>query len=104
MAAPYNPPVKGEDFKIRIGVDSMSADGTFQSNPTIAAGDFKVDIDGAGYNNLSTLPSVSPSGSTDILLTLSSSEMNGDVITVTGIDQTSPKEWADFKLCLPTTA
>src|SRR3990167_10717607 len=103
MAAPYNPTAKNQGFKIRMGGESMSSPGSFQVNPTIAAGDFQVDIDGGGYANLATLPSVSPAGSTDILLTLSSAEMNGDVITVTGIDQTSPKEWADFKMPIPTT-
>ena len=103
MAAPYNPPVKNEEFKIRIGVEDMNTAGSFKASPTIAAGDFKVDKDGAGYNNLTTLPTNVPSGSTDILIELSATEMNADVVTVTGIDQTSPKEWADFKLSIPTT-
>lgn len=103
MAAPYNPPFKGEDFKVRIALRDMAVAGSFKSTPTIAAGDFKVDIDGGGFSNLSTLPSVSPSGGVAVLLTLSTSEMNGDVITIRGIDQTTPKEWADYFLCIPTT-
>lgn len=99
----YNPPNKGEAFRIRIGLDDMNVAGSFKSNPTIASGDFKVDIDGGGLNNLATIPSVSPSASVAVVLDLSTSEMNGDVVTVIGIDQTSPKEWADFFLCLPTT-
>lgn len=103
MAAPYNPPVKNEDFLIRIALADMNAVGSFKANPTIAAGDFKVDIDGAGFNNLSTLPSVSPAGSVAVLITLSASEMNGNVITLACIDQTSPKEWADLVISIPTT-
>jgi hypothetical protein len=103
MAAPYNPPVKNEDFICRIALTSMAADGSFQSSPTIAAGDFKVDKDGAGLNNLATLPSVDPAGTVLVKITLSSTEMNADVVTLVCIDQTSPKEWADFVICIPTS-
>lgn len=103
MAAPYNPPVKNEDFIIRIALADMAAAGSFKSNPTIAAGDFKVDKDGAGLNNLSTLPDVDPDSSVLVKITLSSTEMNADVVTIVGIDQTSPKEWADFVLSIPTS-
>ncbi len=104
MAAPYNPPVKNENFLIRIALSDMANPGSFKANPTIAAGDFKVDIDGAGLANLGTPPSVSPAASVLVLVTLAAAEMNGDVISVVGIDQTSPKEWADFVVSIPTTA
>jgi len=103
MAAPYNPPKKNEDFLIRIALMDMAVAGAFKSNPTFAAGDFKVDLDGAGLNNLATPPSVSPATSVLVLITLAAAEMNGDVITIVGIDQTSPKEWCDFVLSIPTT-
>ena len=76
---------------------------TFKVTPTIAAGDFQVDTDGAGFGNLGTIPAVNPTGTCAVLLTLSSTEMNGDIITVRGVDQTTPKEWADFFLSIPTT-
>ena len=104
MAAPYNPPKKNEDFLVRIELMDMAVAGRFKANPTIAAGDFKVDKDGAGFNNLATLPSVSPAGGVCVLLTLSATEMNADVVTIIGIDQTNPAEWADYGLSIPTTA
>lgn len=104
MAAPYSPPVKNEDLVIRISLEDYASPGNFKSNPTIAAGDFKVDKDGGGLSNLSTLPSVDPASSVLVKITLSSTEMNADVVTIVCIDQTSPKEWADFVLCIPTTA
>lgn len=104
MAAPYNPPVKNEDFKIRIALEDLANPGSFKSSPTIAAGDFKVDKDGGGLNNLSTLPTVSPSSSVLVLIELSATEMNADVVTVVCIDQTSPKEWADLVFSIPTTS
>lgn len=103
MVAPYNPPTKGEDFLIRIALTSMTSDGSFQINSTIAAGDFKIDKDGGGLNNLATLPTVSPAGSALVLLSLSATEMTADVVTIVGVDQTSPKQWADFVLCILTT-
>lgn len=104
MSAPYNPPVKNEDFIIRIALEDMAVAGSFKASPTIAAGDFKVDKDGAGLNNLATLPSVDPAGSIWVKLTLSATEMNCDVVSIQGIDQTNPKEWADFALSIPTTS
>lgn len=104
MAAPYNPPVKGEELKLRIALESMSVPGSFQVAPTIASGDFKVDKDGAGLSNLTTTPSVDPSGSVLVLVELTAAEMTADVVTIVGRDQTSPKEWADFVLTIPTTA
>lgn len=77
--------------------------GAFKANPTLASGDWKVDIDGGGFTNLGTLPSVSPAAGVAVLVTMAQAEMNGDVITVTGIDQTTPKEWADFSLVFLTT-
>lgn len=103
MAAPYNPPKKNEDFLIRIALEDYANPGNFKSSPTIAAGDFKVAIDAAALANLGTLPSVSPASTVCVLITLSNTEMNGDVITLVGIDQTSPKEWADFMVSIPTT-
>jgi hypothetical protein len=105
MAAPYNPPVKNEDFLIRISLEDIAGltVGAFKTNPTLAAGDFKVSIDGGALTNLTTLPSVSPAGSVLVLISLSAAEMNGDNICIVGIDQTSPKEWADIVISIPTT-
>ena len=103
MAAPYNPPVKNQDFLIRIALEDMASPGSFKSSPTIATGDFKVAIDGAALANLATLPTVSPAASVLVLITLSAAEMNGDVITLVAIDQTATKEWADLVLSIPTT-
>lgn len=104
MTAPYNPPVKNEDFIIRIALEDINNPGSFKSSPTIASGDFKVDLDGGGLTNLATLPSVDPGSSVLVKITLSATEMNADVVTVVAIDQTSPKEWADLVFSIPTTS
>jgi len=104
MAAPYNPPVKNEDFAIRVALEDYANPGSFKSNPTIAAGDFRVAVDSTALANLTTLPTVSPASSVLVLVSLSAAEMNGDVITIVAVDQTSPKEWADLVISIPTTA
>ena len=104
MAAPYNPPVKGEDFIFRVALEDAGTPGSFKANPTIAAGDFKVSTDGAALANLATLPSVEPASSIWVKVTVSASEMNGDTVAIQAIDQTATKEWSDFGLCIPTTA
>ena len=104
MAAPYNPPVKGEDFICYIALQSAGISANFQSSPTIAAGDFKVSKDGGALTNLTTLPAVEPAASVMVKLSLSATEMTADNVTVVGIDQTTAKEWADFILSIPTTA
>lgn len=103
MAAPYNPPIKNQDFIVRVALRSYASPHRFQSSPTIAAGDFKVDKDGGGLTNLSTLPSVDPAASKLVKITLSSTEMNADVVTVVCSDQTDPPEWADYCFSIPTT-
>jgi len=103
-AAPYNPPVKNEDFKIQVALEDYTNPGNFKSNPTIAAGDFKVSKDGGALANLTTLPAVEPASSVLVTILLSSTEMNADVVSVVCIDQTSPKEWADLVISIPTTA
>lgn len=103
MAAPYNPPVRGEDLVIYIALQSASNPMNFQSSPTIASGDFKVSKDGGALTNLTTLPSVEPAASVMVKVTLSATEMTADNVTIVGIDQTATKEWSDFVLNIPTT-
>jgi hypothetical protein len=103
MAAPYNPPKKNEDFQIRIALVDVSDGRSFKITPTIAAGDFQVDIDGGGFSNLTNLPTVSPAATCAVLLNMTAAQMNGDVITIRGVDQTSPKEWCDIFISIPTT-
>jgi len=103
VAAPYNPPVKGQDFVFRTSLDDYAVPGRHKVSPTIAAGDFKIDKDGGGLNNLATLPTVDPTGTQLVKITLSSTEMNADVVTVVCKDQTTPPEWSDMVISILTT-
>lgn len=104
MAAPYNPPVKSQDFVTYIGLRSASNGNKFQVNPTIEAGDFKISKDGGALANLATLPVVEPSGSKMVKITISDTEKGADNVTIIASDQTDPEEWADFMLTIPTTS
>ena len=104
MAAPYNPPKKAEDCILYVAVSDPANPGSFKANPTIASGDWQVSKDGGALANLGTLPAVTPAGSIWIKITLSATEMNADNVAIQGIDQTTPKEWDDYALSIPTTA
>lgn len=104
MAAPYNPPVKNQDFTFYVALEDYSNPGNFKSSPTIAAGDFQVSKDGGSFANLTTLPSVAPASSEMVAISLSATEMNADNVAIRCKDQTSPKEWADLIINIVTTA
>lgn len=102
MAAPYNPPVKNEDFVFYVALTSTSTR-RLLVNPTIAAGDFKVKKDSGAPTNLSTLPAVDNSAEFWVKITLSNTEMNADVVCISGVDATNPPEWDDIAIAIPTT-
>lgn len=104
MAAPYNPPVRGEDFKVRVSLRSAANALRLKANPTIAAGDFKITKDGGALANLATLPAVEPAGSIWVEIVLSATEMTADDVGIQCIDQTDPPEWADLSFNILTTA
>lgn len=98
----YIPAKKNTAFIFYAGLPSQSAPGTFQSNPTLAAGDFKVSIDGGALANLATLPTVTPSSSKMVKFSLSASEMNGDNITIVCSDAAGA-EWYDVIASIQTS-
>lgn len=99
----YFPPKKNTQYIFYVALTSQTNFNTFQSNPTIAAGDWKVSIDGGALANLGTLPAVTPASSKMVKITLSTSEMNGDNITVIGSDAAGA-EWRDIVINIQTAA
>ena len=89
------PPVIGEAFTFYCALTSQADTDVFQTNPTLAAGDAQVSIDGGAFNNLTALPTVSPAGGEQVEAVLSTAEMNGDVITVLFSD-VAGDEWQDL--------
>lgn len=91
-------------FIFYVNLQDMSGNGSFKANPTLAAGDVKVSIDGGALANLGTLPTVTPASGVWVKVTLAQAEINGDNIQVQFIDQTSPKEWCDLGINIKTVA
>lgn len=98
--ASYNPPLKGVQYIFYIAL--FDSTGSIVASPTIAAGDFKVSIDGAALANPATLPTNTPAASGQVKITLSTSEMNGDNIIVKWEDPDST--WGDGLICIQTAA
>lgn len=82
-----------------FAVGDASNPDDFKVNPTIAAGDFLVSTDGGTKVNMATLPVVTPSGSDQIRLSFSASEMNGAQIVMTAKD-VAGAEWQEAKLTI----
>ena len=101
----YVTPKKNAAYIFYVALVSSANRPDFQTNPTLAAGDVKVSIDGGALNNLATLPDVQPDGATvPVRVQLSADEMNGDNIVVVFIDQTATSEWDDLFVGIQTTA
>lgn len=87
-------PKKNTAFSLYLPlVTSNSSD--WKATPTIAAGDIMISKDGGAFANPDTLPDENPNSSKVVLITLTATEMNADIIVVRAIDQTAAKEWQD---------
>lgn len=74
---------------------------SFKANPTLSAGDFKVSTNESALTNVTDLPTVSPSASRIINVTLTASEMNGDRIAIQAVDPDN--EWDEVVVIIDTT-
>lgn len=96
----YNPPLKGEQFLIPISLFSIAND--LLLSPTVEAGDFQISKDFGSFANLTTLPTVEPAGSGQVKITLSSTEMDADVIMVRWRDGDPETGWVDGSITIFT--
>ena len=101
--ATYVPAKKNTAYIFYVGLPSQSNTLTLQANPTLAAGDVKVAIDDGAPANLATLPAVDADFTKRVKVSLSSSEMNGDNITVIFSDAAGA-EWCDVIVNIQTAA
>lgn len=99
----YVTPKKNAAYVFGIGLPSQASAGTFQTNPTLAAGDFKVSKDGGAFANLTNLPTVNPSGGKRVEFSLTATEMNADNVSVLCSDAAG-SEWFDVVVGIQTTA
>lgn len=101
--ASYVTPLRATEFITYVGLSSQADTKIFQANPTLAAGDVKVSIDGGALNNLNTLPAVTPAGGKLVKVLLSAAEMTGDNLQVIFSDAAGA-EWCDLVINIQTTA
>lgn len=104
MAAPWNPPVKAEDFEFCVCLEDWLNPGLFKANPTLAAGDVTISKDEGAFANLATLPTVAPASGRQVQVELTGTEMNADKVTILFHDQTAPPEWSDYAITIVTSA
>lgn len=98
----YVTPKRATEYIFYISLVSQANTKIFQANPTIAAGDFKVSIDGGAEANLATLPVVTPAGSKRVKVTVSIAETTSDNTTITCSDA-SGAEWCDLTINIQTS-
>ena len=102
--ANVNPPVKNQAWSCLVCLEDYANPGNFKVNPTIAAGDFAYSIDDAAFATDEITVTVDPASTASVKIVMTATGMNGDVILIKGVDQTSPKEWSDFAICILTTS
>jgi hypothetical protein len=104
VAAPWNPPVRAQDFEFAVCLEDYANPGLFKANPTLAAGDVTISKDEGAFANLATLPTVTPASGRQVQVELTSTEMTADKVTIIFRDQTVPPEWCDYAITILTTA
>lgn len=92
--ATYVPAKRGVEYVFYIALRSQADSTIFQSNPTLAAGDFKISKDGGALANPGTLPAVTPGASKAVKVTLSATEMEADNLVLIASDAAGA-EWMD---------
>lgn len=95
------PPKKGSAYTFYTALTSQADAKLLKANPTLAAGDVKVSIDGGAFANLATLPDAQPDASASVRVQLSADEMDGDNIVVQFIDAAGD-EWCSQQICIQT--
>lgn len=95
------PPQKNVAYTFNVALYDMTASGVLKANPTLASGDFKISKDNGSLTNITT-PTVTPTGGVLVEIALTADEMNCDRVSIVGIDQTTPKEWADLHVSFDT--
>lgn len=93
-------PKKNTAFVTDVTLINASGRPSLKANPTLATGDVQVSTDEGAFANIGTLPTVTPAAGTNVKISLSAGEMNGDRCAIQFIDQTTPKEWDDVLIVI----
>lgn len=96
--------VAGQTYTFGISLESVANSGKFQVAPTLdTTNDFKISINGGAFASLTNAPTVTPSGGTQVLITLAASETtaagSGGEIFLKSSD-VSGNEWKDLAVAI----
>jgi hypothetical protein len=98
----YVPAKKNAEFIFYVALIDR-ATGLIKTTPTLAAGDVKISKDGGATANLTTLPAETPASSGMVKVTVSSTEMNADNVSIKFSDAAGA-EWLDLFCNIQTSA
>lgn len=98
----YNPPIRNRSHTFYVALTTQADTKQLQTNPTLAAGDVKVQTDDGSLANIASLPTGDAS-SKRVKVVLSASEMNGDNIWVQFVDAAGA-EWCDLAYHIATVS
>lgn len=86
-------PIIGLQYTFKLGLDDRTNPGRFKTSPTIGTSDFFVSVNGGVLTVLTNTPTVTPSGSAIVAITLTASEMWAPDPVVFGTSSAS--QWND---------
>lgn len=96
-------PVVGQTYTFGASAVSQADTDIFQAAATIAAGDFQRSINGAGFDNMANLPTVTPAAGKRIQFVISAAETtaagDGGEIYIVASDAAGA-QWQDFAVTL----
>jgi len=92
-------PVFNASYEFYVTLADALDPSSFIADPTIEAGDFKISIDGSTFANLTNLPTVDPTGSVTVLISLTAAEMAGEKVNIQAIDAAGA-EWQDLLIAI----
>ena len=95
-------PKRAEAYTFPLEVQAVVSSNDFLIDPTIVAGDFKIKKDFGTIANLSTLPTVPISGTTEIQVSLTATEMTADKVSIFAVDQDSVWKSVSMFIDVPT--
>lgn len=90
---------KAQSNSIFFALVQASTNTTFQDNPTLASGDFKISKDGGALANTTNLPSSVDTNTPLLQLTLTSTELNADQVTII-CEDASGAEWRQHVIAI----
>lgn len=93
---------RAQAFTTYITMSASADDDTLQNDPTFAAGDVVVSLDGGAIANVGTLAAISQAGEPTVTVVLSATEMNAAVVVVQFEDQTAGEEWKALTIVIHT--